>query len=69
MADHTASLQFFSVQNSFKLEYWTQTHTQSGNIHYIILEVHAMKQSTLKISFQSPQRKLDKNLTLSLLLP
>ena len=50
-------------------EYWSQKRTQSGNIHSIILDVHAVKQSMLKLSFQSSQYKLDKNLTLSLLLP
>ena len=38
--------------------------TQSGNIHSKTLDVHAVKQSALKLSFQSSQHKLDKNLTL-----
>ena len=42
---------------------------QSGNIHTIVLDVNAVKQSALKLSFQFSQRKLDKNVMLSLLLP
>ena len=46
-----------------------KNHTQSGNIHSIILDVHAEKQSAQNFPFNSPLCKLDKNLTLALLLP
>ena len=37
-------------------------HTQSKNIHSMKLDVHAEKQSAQNFSFNSPLRKLDKNL-------
>ena len=50
--------QFLQYKNNS--EYWTQKRTQSRNIHSIILNVHAVKYSTLKLSFQSSLHKLNK---------
>ena len=36
---------FSSISYGSNSEYWTQKRTQSENIHYIILDVHAVKQS------------------------
>ena len=42
---------FSSISYWSNTEYWPQKHTQSGNINSIILDVHAVKQSALKLSY------------------
>ena len=61
--------QFLSIFYWSNSGYWTQKCIQSGNIHSIILDVNAFKQSLQNFPFNSPQHKVDKNLMLSLLLP
>ena len=60
---------FSSISYWSNREYWTQKCTQIGNIHSIILDVYVEKQSAQNFPFNSPQRKLDKNLMLSLIFP
>ena len=54
-------LQYLILKQQWVLD--SKTYSECGNIHSIILDVRAVKQSALKLSFQSSQRKLDKNLT------
>ena len=64
---HVSSFSSISYWNN--REYWTQKGTQSRNIHSIILDVQVEKQIAQNSPFNSPQCRLDKNLTLSLLFP
>ena len=46
-------------------EYWSQKRIQNGSIHSIILDVHALKQSALDLSFNSPNAGKEKNYALA----
>ena len=48
------------VSHQSNSEYWSQKRIQSGSIHSIKLDVYAVKQSALDLSFNSPQHRQGK---------
>ena len=48
---------FLSIQYWNNSEYWSQKHTQSGNIYSTELDVYAVKQSEQNLSFIYSQHR------------
>ena len=60
--------QFLSISYWSNNEYWSQKHTQSGNIHSTELDVYAEKQSAANLSFILSQHKQGRNFLNSIVL-
>ena len=61
--------QFLNISYKSNSEYWSQKCIQNGSIHSFKLDVYAAKQSTLDLSFNSPQRRQGKKTLSSHFLP